>query len=108
MNQTKKKTARLGSISDIYNPTYYPASQALDGATTDLYKTATGAYPYSWLAITLPETVLIRRVKAFPYEVTSTDAGINPVTLLQLRGSVVYFHQHLGAAKVGVPASASL
>jgi predicted membrane metal-binding protein len=34
-----------------------------------LFRTSTGANPNAWIAITLPESILIRRVKAFPYEV---------------------------------------
>jgi hypothetical protein len=33
------------------------------------FRTSTGANPNAWIAITLPESILIRRVKAFPYEV---------------------------------------
>ena len=62
-------TGSLGSPANNSSPSSYPASQALDGAISDIFKTLTGAYPNSWLAITLPETVLIRRVRAFPYEV---------------------------------------
>ena len=68
-DQTKPLTAVLGSPNNIYSPTSYPASQAINGIIADLWKTATGANPYAWIAITLPETILIRRVKAFPYEV---------------------------------------
>jgi hypothetical protein len=32
-------------------------------------RTVTGNNPYAWIAITLPEPLLIRRVKAFTFKV---------------------------------------
>jgi len=68
-DQTGTLTGQLGSNYEDCQ-TCYPVTQCLNGVKDDLWPpTITGVNPKAWIAITLPETLLISRVKAFTYEV---------------------------------------
>jgi len=50
----------------------YPAYLAVNGFIEELSyedRTLSGGYPKAWIAITLPESILIRRVRAFTNKV---------------------------------------
>ena len=49
-----------------------PASLSINGLLEEVSlgdRTLTGRAPFAWISITLPESILIRRVKAFTYKV---------------------------------------
>jgi hypothetical protein len=50
----------------------YPASLSINGFIEEMTyedRTVTGSNPLAWIAITLPEPLLIRRVRAFTFKV---------------------------------------
>jgi hypothetical protein len=68
-DQTGELIGQLGSNYEDCQ-TCYPAAQALNGVKDDLWPpTITGVNPKAWISITLPETLVIAKVKAFTYEV---------------------------------------
>ena len=67
LDQTKNLTGKLGSESCSR---CYPASWAVNGMYADLMPAITGQVPQAWISFTLPETILIPRVKVFTYYVS--------------------------------------
>ena len=68
-DQSKSLAGQLGGDYE-YCTTCYKVSESLDGQIDNLWPPTITAVPSrAWIAITLPETVIIRRVKAYTYEV---------------------------------------
>jgi len=67
-DQTRKPDGYFGSPYDDANS--YPIIASLNGLITDLWRTITGQPPRSWFAITLPEQLLIPRVKIYSFDVS--------------------------------------
>jgi len=57
----------FGSPWDDHNN--YPIAAGLNGIIADLWRIVTGWQPKSWFAITLPEPLLISKVKMYNFEV---------------------------------------
>ena len=68
-DQSKPLAGQLGGDYESCT-TCYKVSESLDGQIDNLWPPTITAVPSrAWIAITLPETVIIRRVKAYTYEV---------------------------------------
>ncbi len=50
-------------------PYVSPTSAAFNGIVDDLWYVATGGLPFAWIVVTLPEALLIPRVKVHSIEV---------------------------------------
>ena len=69
-NQLGVVTGQLGSDYE-YCTTCYKVEESLNGFKDNLWPpTITGYVPKAWIGITLPESIVIQRIKAYTYEVT--------------------------------------
>ena len=79
-NVVSTQTADInGAIGSNYNSTstINSVDASLNGMIEDDWPTITGSAPNSWISVTLPEAMLIPRVKVFTYEVKSINNSNN-------------------------------
>jgi hypothetical protein len=93
-NQLKALTGYFGSSYD--NGFDYPIPAGLNGIVADLWRTITGPPPKAWFALTLPELLLIPRVKVFMFEVSYVDNYLQCVLLLRNVTRVFMFEVSYG------------
>jgi hypothetical protein len=72
---TDPKATVVGKLGSEYEycAGCYTASEALNGKIDNLWPpTITGYVPKAWMSITLPQPLVIRRIKAYTYEVMTS------------------------------------